>query len=190
MAEKTIFEYEVDEIIRRVYTSTVDGIIRTCKENNGNPTWVLKVSANGKDLTSSDIDKFKDSIYCYHVEMRMFLDADSGRAMSASSVRAAPAIFYARPEDTLKIQTAFGKKMNLDLEVVKLKETDGKKNPALGYKLERGRIERYRDRVGDAIVFTFAFDKLTYQKNQFNEEGAKTGVEEEFEVDFDKGTEK
>ncbi|WP_156095287.1 hypothetical protein [Candidatus Hepatobacter penaei] len=190
MAENTIFEHDTDEVIRRVYNTTVAQIVKSCKEANGDPTWILNVKASEKDLTSSDLDNFKDAIYCYHMEMRLFLDADSGRAMSASSVRAAPAIFYARPEDTLRIQTAFGKKMNLDLEIVKIKEVDGKKNPLLGYNLKNGRIERYRERVGDSIAFTFAFDKLSYRKNKFDEEGNKTGVEEEFELDFNKGTTK
>lgn len=180
--------HELEKRVRDVYKEQFQSIAERCSGTGEIPGWVLKIDVQGKTMTSSSMENFKDAISCYGAVIPQSLQSKSPGALGASTVVAEPAVLYVPANASFKPHDAFGNKSVMKIEAVQLVESNSKKQPERGHTMESASIVMTPITFGElCIAIVVTYDKYSFQQVEFDSKtGEKKGIVQAYSIDFSK----
>lgn len=169
------------KVAREFYNTSVALMVEESKGKGGVPDKVLKVTADGKVITKSDLNPqgvdFKDSIRCYYYYIEPSLKARTSGAVGAKNLTAEPACFYFDKTAEITSRDPIFKQSVCKVEIAELQEKNNKIVPATGWILGAATINSVitLDSTCEAIIVTF--NKIAFVRYGINQEtGDKEGI--------------
>ena len=154
------------------------------------PDSVVKMSIQGKPITKSDIDNFKDAVQCYDYILNQNLLTSTSGATAAGTLTAEPMCLYIPFNADMKVYDPFGKMTIFDeIELVLLSETAGKKQAYVGHTMKAARLIMSPIKFSrTCMALIFAYNEYAFKYMGIDPEtGNKEGVVESYDVNFQTG---